>query len=279
MNLHVFKNLVAFFTIFQFSALSLPRNRADTNRPKWIYSGKTQGDMVVHTLRSAINLEERRWPNGIICYQFEGNFSQYEIDIITEAMTDGFSETCLRLKNCRWKCGGDYVAIKNDEENCFTDVGRLGGRQEMNLGEGCVEHATVIHETMHAAGFYHEHSNPNRDQYLEIVEENIEPEMRHNFEIDDPEFVTDFGQPYDYCSIMHYDEHAFGIDGAITIIPKCDVPCEMGFAEELSDIDINKINIMYNCANPLREVSPPTGCQDIITTTPSTSTAMLDDCD
>ncbi|KAB0801577.1 hypothetical protein PPYR_03763 [Photinus pyralis] len=261
----VLHSAVVLLIFSPFSLVCSPHGRAQTRHPKWSYGGES--DMLMPDTRSAINLVERWWPKGVICYEIEGNFSLYELDIILEALRDGFNGTCIRLRNCRWECGGDYVAIKNDEPNCFTDVGRLGGRQVMNLGEGCVYTGTVIHETMHALGFYHEHANPNRDDYLQIWEENIDPEMMHNFEKDDPEYVTDFGQPYDYCSITHYDERAFGINNSITMTPKCDVTCEMGFVEELSPIDINKLNIMYDCPYPLNEVSAPTGCREIVSTT------------
>ena len=56
-------------------------------------------------------------------------------------------------------------------------VGRIQGKQQLSLGNGCVYTGTIIHEFLHAIGFYHEQSRPDRDQYVRIIKENIQGGM------------------------------------------------------------------------------------------------------
>lgn len=104
-------------------------------------------------------------------------------------------------------------------------VGRQGGRQELHLElfdveTGCFRLSTVVHEFMHAIGFYHMQSAPERDEYVEIIWDNIEDGLAHNFNKYEDNYVNNFGVEYDYSSVMHYGPTAFSINDLPTIVPR-----------------------------------------------------------
>lgn len=60
--------------------------------------------------------------------------------------------------------------------------------------------------------------------------------------------IDHLGTKYDYGSIMHYSAMAFSKNGKPTIEPiQKDV--KIGQREKFSDIDLFKINKLYNCPN------------------------------
>ena len=130
-------------------------------------------------------------------------------------------------------------------------MGRNGGGQTVSLDDdGCVFTDIVQHELMHAAGFWHEQSRYDRDDYVTINWDNIIPgifvkfihfgrcdnilcvDLRSNFNKYSPARILLMGTRYNYSktlnvsrilmdffewiynlgSIMHYGSYDFAID-------------------------------------------------------------------
>jgi len=67
----------------------------------------------------------------------------------------------------------------------------------------------VMHELMHATGFWHEQSRADRDDHVIINWGNIRQGMEYNFLKYDLRKIQHLGAAYDTCSVMHYGPYAF----------------------------------------------------------------------
>ncbi|XP_054922942.2 astacin-like metalloprotease toxin 4 [Dermacentor andersoni] len=131
---------------------------------------------------------------------------------------------------------------------CFSYLGRSGGQQPLSLGRGCLDHGTVTHELLHAVGFFHEHSRPDRDNYIDIFPENILEEFLPVFRKVKPSQIRLLTE-FDYDSIMLYGSDSFSKGpGLPSMLAKngtrlTDVYEKTG----LSRLDVIRINTLYNC--------------------------------
>lgn len=97
-----------------------------------------------------------------------------QVETIKRGLEELMEKTCLVFREYDELLDMDYVEVEGDDSGCWSYVGRHGGGQVINLQiPGCVRHGVVIHEFMHAAGFYHQQSSADRDEYVTINWDNI----------------------------------------------------------------------------------------------------------
>lgn len=167
-------------------------------------------------------------------------------EIILAGLAEIASKTCLTFVQRTTEA--NYVDITNQASGCWSYIGCVRGAQQLNLQSsvGCVTKGVTMHEMLHSIGFFHSHSDSARDGYVKINYDNMMSGKEHNFAIYTNNYVTSFGQAYDYKSIMHYGAYAFTKNGLKTIeVTKGSET--IGQRSVLSELDVKKVNLMYEC--------------------------------
>nr|BAM93569.1 hatching enzyme [Apeltes quadracus] len=210
-----------------------------------------EGDIVIPTQRNAIKCMNERysclWQRGAsgfveVPYVIIGDYDSSERREISAAMDEFKAKTCIHFVPRGSEAA--YLSLET-RSGCSSLVGRIGDKQAVSLQRfGCVQKGIIQHELMHALGFYHEHTRPDRDNYVTIQWDNIDSAMQYNFKKQDSDTLN---TKYDYSSVMHYGKTAFAKPGtqAITPIPDPNVP--IGQRMTLSDIDLLRIKKLYKC--------------------------------
>jgi len=195
--------------------------------------------------------KEHLWPRGEIPYEIDRSVSASTRSNIAWAI-DHLSSTELKVRP-RTSADRDYVQFRSDGDGCSSYVGRRGGRQEIDLTD-CSK-GSVVHELLHAAGFYHEQSRSDRDRYITVMWDEIDSSAKHNFRV--ATNSRDIG-PYDFASIMHYSGRAFSRRGNATIVPKVS-NVTIGQRNALSQNDRAAIRSLYAgvAPSPAPQPQPP----------------------
>lgn len=170
--------------------------------------------------RNGIVGQSYRWPNGVIPFVIQGNFNAQHMNTIEQAFNVYHKNTCVKFVPRMSEA--NYIVITSDNTGCWSSVGKIGGRQEVNIQvPGCITKiGTVIHELMHAVGFMHEQNRWERDGFVSINYANVKKGTENNFDKASKSTTDGFGVPYDYGSVMHYTANAFSINGRPTIVAK-----------------------------------------------------------
>ena len=162
------------------------------------------------------------------------------------------------------------IFTASDENECVSQVGTIGGRQELRLGDNC-GYSNILHEMGHLIGLQHEHNRPDADEHLKLNLQAINPDRLSNFKSWNAEtsyadirvdLSSDGYGDYDFHSIMHYRKNAFsrcnestekkyywsappeGLN-CQTIEARDNTTSEFGMRPNLTTLDKRKVKYLY----------------------------------
>jgi len=183
------------------------------------------------------------WPNGVVYYRYHSGVSDSVKSVIEDAMKHWEDRTCITFQQRSHQA--NYVEFQQPSGVCSSAVGMQGGKQIIKLAQAC-GFGAAVHEIMHALGFWHEQSRPDRDSFVTINWDNIQNGKSHNFNKKAGSEIDSMGSNYDFGSIMHYGKTAFSKNGEDTITPKV-AGVTIGQRTGLSAHDIWQVKKLYNC--------------------------------
>ncbi|XP_053305219.1 astacin-like metalloendopeptidase [Spea bombifrons] len=205
-----------------------------------------EGDIALRRERSAIPC--CRWPKSsdgavYVAYKLSPSYVERERAMINAALEELMTLTCVRF--VKQKQESDYVSIEPGS-GCWSVIGKTRGSQVVSLSRaGCMWHGIIQHEVLHSLGFIHEHNRSDRDDYVDIIYKYIRADERDNF---NKMPTNNLGLQYDYSSVMHYGRYAFSnTSDQATIIPKPNPAVEIGQRYGVSNLDVAKLNRLYQC--------------------------------
>lgn len=187
---------------------------------------------------------ELLWENAMLPFIIDERLSHKQKIYITSMYEYYYQNTKIRLVPYNRSMHNSFVVfLMANNPECEAYAGRKVGWQRINVGTECSVTA-LVHEVMHTLGWHHEHSRPDRNEYIRVNYENIPPGLTKNFDVrysivyEKIESKT----PYDYRSIMHYSRRALG-NGKVTMeFPKSYDAPRLVFSET----DLLELDMYYN---------------------------------
>lgn len=212
------------------------------------------------------------WPEGRVPYKMNSNLPSGYQQTVTQALNAISSVTPITFVLNNSNTYSDYLVFTYSSQGNNSYVGRRGGAQTVNIKNN--HKGLIMHEIMHALGFYHEQSRSDRDSYISINWYNIRPSKQHNFAV----YASgiDLGE-FDFNSIMLYSsmvtDTTFVLDPSVPVMVKLDGSTFNGQRIALSSGDIDGVLSIYDI--PPRRIHKSFGYPQILTTSEYHITAFV----
>jgi len=208
--------------------------------------------------KSSLTNPNRLWPDNVVYYSFDLTVNSSRKNEVRSILSDLQEELSLCL-TFEERNEGNRIIVGSSRAGCWSEVGyKRKGPQKLNLeneNEFCWFPDIIEHEFLHAIGIFHTQSRSDRDDYVNVEEDNIQEGKDRNFNKYDQIRMPHHDLVYDYSSLMHYPPDAFGIQDAfggqyprITIDPK--EPSKLyiiGQQPSVSSGDVQQVQRLYQC--------------------------------
>ncbi|MGO8678123.1 MAG: M12 family metallopeptidase, partial [Limisphaerales bacterium] len=217
----------------------------------------------------------RTWPGGNVFYTFDSSVSELE----QKEFLDSAAEWALfaNLHFIARSTQANYVTIVSTNLNGTNDilggdsgVGMEGGQQfiHFELSTNAWDRKVVLHEIGHTLGLIHEQIRSDRDFYVTILTNNMIPGYGGNIK----DTNTKNESPFDFLSVMMYDQYAGSIDPPIlpTMMP---LPPYMQFNNIFGQGD--PILTPYDRAGMAAAYGPGPALTNVVTNTQDSGSGSL----
>lgn len=196
------------------------------------------------------------WPGGVVPYAFDAAVTTTDRERTMTALAELAAVASLTFVPRTSQ--SNYVTFRNSSGNS-SYIGMIGGNQNINMYNWNVRYI-ICHEVMHALGYVHEQSRPDRNTYVTINSGNITSGTEGNFAISSGATMPG---AYDFLSIMHYGQNSFSNGSGPTITCNAaysSYQSQIGNRSYLSALDAAGLVARYGAAQAptITQVSPST---------------------
>lgn len=195
-----------------------------------------------------------RWKNGIVLYSIDTNMPNENRQILYDAINEWETYTVIRFQEVTeyQKSIGEIYQKFLYVGPCQSTTGRIyGAYTEMKK----CSVGGLIHEIGHVVGLFHEQQRYDRDQYIDILWENVNPYYKKQFNTFGNE--NNIIRAYDYNSVMHYSAYSASKNSHPTMVAKNGATLGNN---RLSVGDIQTVNEIYSI-HIATMISPASGSQ------------------
>uniref|UniRef100_A0A183CGW6 Metalloendopeptidase n=1 Tax=Globodera pallida TaxID=36090 RepID=A0A183CGW6_GLOPA len=187
-----------------------------------------------------------------IKFVLDNSFGASAQSTVRAAIREIQSKTCIRFVEVATSPSDAHIKYVNDYglNSCANSyMGKILPlniiRFKFALCGNMNMMGVVVHETLHTLGLHHEQVRPDRDDFITILWDNIDPQDKYTH--------TSYGIRYDFSSVMHYSYRATARQYWLKTMSAKVNPAvndeRMGIRDALAQSDVDVLNRMYCTAS------------------------------